>query len=165
MTFATQIAQQFQEVQLNGTWIATNLKAELSTVTWKQAVTKIADLNTIADLAFHVNYYVAGVLQVLEGGSLDIRDKFSFDRPPIESQADWEQLQIKIEQDAEKFATLLAKLSDDQLQAGFVKEEYGNYFRNLTGMIEHSYYHLGQIVLLKKLIAAQYNDLPKPKKE
>jgi len=156
MTFAEQIAQQFQEVQLNGTWISTNLKAELSTVTWEQAVTKIADLNTIADLAFHVNYYVAGVLQVLEGGSLDIRDKFSFDRPPIESQADWEQLQAKIERDAEKFTTVLAELSDDQLQTGFVKEEYGNYFRNLTGMIEHSYYHLGQIVLLKKLITAHY---------
>ena len=154
MTFAAQIADQFRQVQLNGTWIATNLKAELTTVTWQQATTKIGTLNTIADLAFHINYYIAGVVQVLEGGSLDIRDKYSFDRPPIESQADWEQLQAKIWSDAEQFANLAEQLSDEQLQAGFVDEKYGNYFRNLLGMTEHSYYHLGQIVLLKKLIKA-----------
>jgi len=152
MTFATQIANQFREVQLNGTWISTNLKAELSEVTWEEATTKIGTLNTIADLAFHVNYYVAGVIQVLEGGSLDIRDKYSFDRPPITSQADWENLQAKIYNDAERFTNLVAELSDKQLGEGFVEEQYGNYFRNITGMIEHSYYHLGQIVLLKKLI-------------
>ena len=155
MTIASQIASQFREVQLNGTWVSTNLKAELDTVTWEQANIKIADLNTIADLAFHINYYVAGVLQVLEGGTLDIRDKFSFERPPIESKADWDQLLAKAYSDAERFAVLLEKLEEGQLQEGFVKVEYGNYFRNMAGMIEHSYYHLGQIVLLKKLITAQ----------
>ena len=152
MTFATQIASQSREVQLDGTWISTNLKAELTDVTWEEATTKIGSLNTIADLSFHINYYIAGINQVLEGGTLDIRDKYSFDRPPITSQADWQQLQTKIYTDAEKFVALVAQLSDEQLNQGFVKEEYGNYFRNLLGMNEHSYYHLGQIVLLKKLI-------------
>ena len=46
----------------------------------------------------------------------------------------------------------MAQLSDEQLNEGFVEEQYGNYFRNILGMNEHSYYHLGQIVLLKKLI-------------
>ena len=84
---------------------------------------------------------------------MDIRDKYSFDRPPINSQADWEKLQTKIYTDAEKFANLVAELSDEQLSQGFVEEQYGNYFRNILGMNEHSYYHLGQIVLLKKLIS------------
>jgi len=152
MNFSKQIADQFREVQLNGTWISTNLKKELTDVTWQQATTKIGTLNTIADLAFHVNYYVAGVVQVLKGGSLDIRDKFSFDHPPIESQADWEELLAKIWADAEQFASLVEQLSEAQLQEGFVDKKYGNYFRNIIGMTEHSYYHLGQIVLLKKLI-------------
>ena len=95
-------------------------------------------------------FELTGVIQVLEGGTLNIRDKYSFDRPPIKSQADWEMLQNKIYADAERFASLVHQLSDEQLMAGFVKEEYGNYFRNLLGMTEHSYYHLGQIVLIKK---------------
>ncbi len=153
MTLTAQIAGQFREVALNGKWVATNLKTELSTVTWQQATTKIDDLNTIAALAFHVDYYIAGVLQVMQGGSLDIRDKYSFDLPTIESEADWQQLLQQMWRNAEAFAKAVEGLSEEQLHVGFVKEEYGNYYRNIQAMIEHSYYHLGQIVLLKKLLA------------
>ena len=33
-------------------------------------------------------------------------------------------------------------------------EKYGTYYRNFHGLIEHAHYHLGQIVLIKKLVAA-----------
>jgi len=147
------MADQFREVQLNGTWVATNLKAELSDVAWEQATTKIGSLNTIAALTFHINYYVAGIVQVLEGGPLDIRDKYSFDLPPIESPADWDRLLNKTWSDAERFAELVERMPDEKLAEAFAGEKYGNYYRNIQAMIEHSYYHLGQIVLLKKLLA------------
>ena len=154
MDLTSQIAKQFREVLLNGKWISTNFKEQFSDVTWEQATTKVADLNTIADLAFHINYYVAGVLQVFEGGSLDIRDKYSFDAPPIESREDWENRLNKFYDDAEKFAQAVEQMPDSKLMEGFVDEKYGNYHRNILGMIEHSYYHLGQVVLIKKLLAA-----------
>ncbi len=58
-------------------------------MTWVQATQKIGTLNTIAALTFHVNYYLAGILKVFRGGELEIRDKYSFDIPPIDSEADW----------------------------------------------------------------------------
>ncbi|MCB0581104.1 MAG: DinB family protein [Phaeodactylibacter sp.] len=153
MNLAPQIAKQFREVYLNGTWVATtNLKAQLSDVTWEEATTKVGTLNTLAALAFHVNYYVSGVLNVLKGGSLDIRDKYSFDMPPVESQEDWEKLLDKMWSDGEAFASLVEQMPDEKLAAGFVDEKYGNYYRNILAMIEHSYYHLGQVVLIKKMI-------------
>lgn len=152
MSLAEQIANQFREVQLNGHWVSTNLKTQLSDVSLEQATTKIGSLNTIAALTFHINYYVAGIIQVFEGGSLDIRDKFSFDLPPLESPEDWDKLRNKSWKDAERFAELVEQMSNDQLMSGFVDEKYGNYYRNIQGMIEHSYYHLGQIVLIKKLL-------------
>lgn len=153
MNLEPQIAKQFREVYLNGTWVATtNLKAQLSDVTWEEATTKVGNLNTLAALAFHVNYYVSGILNVLKGGSLDIRDKYSFDMPPVESQEDWEKLLDKMWSDGEAFASLVEQIPDEKLGAGFVEEKYGNYYRNILAMIEHSYYHLGQVVLLKKMI-------------
>lgn len=133
-------------------WVSTNLKTQLTDVELKEATTKIGTLNTIAVLTFHINYYVAGVIKVLEGGPLEIRDKFSFDLPPLTSQEDWDKLKTKSFEDAEKFAILLEQLPDQKFNEGFVEEKYGNYFRNILGMIEHSYYHLGQIVIIKKLI-------------
>lgn len=103
-------------------------------------------------LTFHIDYYIAGLINIFEGGNLEIRDKFSFDLPPIESPEQWENLKSKFLSDAEKFADLLEKMPDSKMNEGFVDEKYGTYLRNIDGMIEHCYYHLGQITLIKKLL-------------
>ncbi len=153
------IANRFREVILNGVWIAnTNYKDQLLNLTWEQATLKIESLNTIAALTFHINYYIAGVLNVFEGGLLEIRDKYSFDLPPINSQKDWEVFLTAFLKNAEKFATLVEQMSDKKLAEMFVNNKYGSYQRNIEGIIEHSYYHLGQITLIKKLILEKGNN-------
>ncbi len=147
------IADRFREVILNGVWIAnTNYKNQLSDLTWKQATIKIGSLNTIAALTFHINYYIAGILNVFEGGSLEIRDKYSFNIPLIESQKDWEQLLNTMWNNAEKFANMVERMPDEKLDEVFVDNKYGSYQKNIDAMIEHSYYHLGQISLIKKML-------------
>jgi len=154
VTLSKQITKQIREVLLEGTWVATNYKAQLSHVSWEQANTKVKDLNTIADLAFHIDYYIAGLIQVFKGGSLDIRDKYSYDAPPISSKNDWDKRLEKLFDDAETFANLVEQMSDETLMQPFVEEKYGNNYINIQAMIEHCYYHLGQIVLIKKLLIA-----------
>lgn len=152
MTQSIQIANRFREVILNGTWIAnTNFKDQLLNLDWQTATKKVDSLNTIAVLAQHIHYYIYGILNVFNGGTLDIKDQFSFDFPEITSQEQWNIFLDKFWNDAEDFATLVAQMSDAKLNTAFVDEKYGSYHRNIEAMIEHSYYHLGQIVLLKKL--------------
>ena len=153
MKKAKQIADRCREVFLDGTWIAnTNYKKVLENVTWQEATCKISSLNTIALLTFHINYYVAGVLNVLEGGKLEISDKFSFDAPKITSKKEWDSLKNRFFENAKKFANHIENLSAKELESVFVDEKYGSYYRNIEGMIEHSYYHLGQISLITKMI-------------
>ena len=54
--------------------------------------------------------------------------------------------------DAEKFVRLIQQLPEHQLWETFAKGEYGNYYRNIQGVTEHVHYHLGQIVLIKKML-------------
>ena len=153
MENAGQLANRFKEVILNGRWIAnTNYKDQLTNVSWEQATTKIGALNTIAVLAFHINYYISGILDVFKGGELVIRDKYSFDMPEINSGEDWDQLLNELWVNAEHFAGHVENMTDEKLEEFFVKEEYGTYRRSIEGVIEHSYYHLGQISLIKKMI-------------
>jgi len=148
-----QLAQQFREVILNGTWIAnTNYKHQLSGLNWKVANTQVQSLNTIAALAQHIHYYIKGIKDVLQGGTLDIKDVYSFDFEPITSQEQWDAFLEFFWKDAEAFALLVEQLPQEKLASVFVDEKYRTYYRNITGMIEHSYYHLGQIVLLKKML-------------
>jgi len=149
----SQILSQFQEVYLSGTWVVnTNLKAELLDTTLEEAQYKVSSLNTIEALAFHLNYYVEGVMRVLKGGSLDIRDKFSFDYTPAKSSREWEEQKEKVFANLVAFADQLAAMSAEQLESDFTNPKYGTYYRNIQVMIEHGYYHLGQIVIMKKMI-------------
>ncbi len=153
MESTKQLADRFREILLNGDWVvATNFKDQLSDISWQQATTKIGKFNTIAALTFHIDYYIAGILNVFEGGSLDIKDKYSFDFKPIESKEDWKKLLDKLWQDAEKFAILLAQMPDKKMEEVFADKKYGTYHRNINALIEHSYYHLGQITLIKKML-------------
>jgi len=153
MESAEHLAKRFREVFLDGKWVAnTNLQDQLRDVSLALAMAETNGLNTIAKLAFHLNYYLDGVLNVFEGGELEIRDKFSFDLPELKTETDWEELKADLFANAEKFSDHVSHLSDEQLASVFVDEKYGSYRRNVEGMIEHGYYHLGQVVLLKKLL-------------
>jgi uncharacterized damage-inducible protein DinB len=152
MTATEEIAKRFREVILDGTWVAnTNYKNELVGLDWEIATFNHNPLNTIAALAQHINYYIEGILNVFTGGSLDIRDKFSFDFASIRSQDEWDNFLDLFFKNAENFAAQIEKMPDEKLREVFVDEKYGTYLRNIDAMIEHSYYHLGQIVLIKKL--------------
>ncbi|WP_347375127.1 DUF1572 domain-containing protein [Aequorivita sp. Q41] len=147
------LTNRLKEVFTEGKWIVgTNFKEQIFDLNWKDAIHKVEDFNTIADLTFHIHYFIAGVAKVLEGGSLDIKDKFSFDSPPINSEQDWRNLVQTFCSDSEKFIRLVENMTDEKLKDSFVDEKYGTYYRNIDVMIEHTYYHLGQIILIKKRI-------------
>jgi len=150
---STQLANRLKEVILNGTWIAnTNIKAQIENLDYTVANKQIQSLNNIAVLAQHIHYYVSGIKNVFVNGNLEIRDKFSFDFPPITSQKQWESFQNLFWKDTEELIQHISDLSNSELQNPFVDEKYGSYQRNIDGLIEHAYYHLGQIVLIKKMI-------------
>lgn len=152
MLLCKQIAKHFRELYTGGNWTFTNVKDTLLEISWQDATTKVYSFNTIAALVFHMNYFVEAALQVLQGKALDAHDKFSFDVPPILSKEDWEHLVNNTLSNAETFANLLEQMSDNKMWEVFEDEKYGSYYRNMHGIIEHSHYHLGQIVIIKNLI-------------
>ncbi len=153
MKLTAQIAKHFSELHFGVNWTCVNLKEELKDVIWQQATAQVGQLNTIATLVYHTHYYVASVLKVLQGEPLNSKDEYSFITPPIQSQEDWEALLTTVWAAAEKFAKLIEMLPEERLWEDFTDAKYGNYYRNFHGIIEHTHYHLGQIVILKKLLA------------
>jgi hypothetical protein len=152
MKFTSYISSQLKAVYFGGNWTYSNLKDTLEGVTWQQANTKVEGFNTILALVYHIHYFVNVLNLVLEGKPLDAHDKFSFDHPEITSQEEWKQFMYDVFKMAETLALHIDELPDEKLHDIFVLEKYGSYYRNLTGVIEHTHYHLGQIVIIKKLI-------------
>lgn len=152
MPLPAQIAKHLRDVYFGGNWTWSNLKDNLAGVTWQQAMTQVHSFNTIATLVFHMGYFISAVTKVLQGGPLDAHDKYSFDHPPIQSQEDWERFLDKTWADVETLAGLIEQVPEEKLWADFSENKYGNYYRNLVGIIEHCHYHLGQIALIKKIL-------------
>lgn len=152
MSIPIQIAKHFRDVFFGGNWTSVNLKDTMEGLNLKQVTTKIQGCNTIATLIFHINYYVRVVTQVLQGGPLEGNDKLSFDHPAFSSEKEWKDYLEECWKNARQFASLVEELPEGKLLENFAGEKYGNYYRNLSGIIEHTHYHLGQIVILKKLL-------------
>jgi len=152
MNLSKQIAKNFREVHFGKNWTWSYMKQHLEDVTWQQATTKVYDFNTIATLTYHIHYYVKSVLKIFKGQDFDAKDKYSFDHPPINCQEDWDKFLDKVWEDAELFARFVEKLPEEKYWEIMEDEKWGNYYRNICGIIEHTHYHLGQIVLIKKII-------------
>ena len=104
MTLPNQIAGHLRDVHFGGNWTSVNLKDTLADVSWQEATTKIHNLNTIAALVFHINYYVDHVLKVLQGQPLKASDKCSVDLAPVNAADDWKILVAKALTEVELFA-------------------------------------------------------------
>ncbi|HNP23391.1 MAG TPA: DUF1572 domain-containing protein [Panacibacter sp.] len=154
MNLSEHLAKHLREVYFGGNWTDVSLKEHVADLSWQQATTQVQSFNTIAKLVFHMNYYVSAALKVFRGGALDASDKYSFDLPPIQSEADWQSLLEKTWSEARLLAELVEQMPEQQLKEPFADGKYGNNFRNIEGVIEHVHYHLGQLVMLKKMIVA-----------
>jgi uncharacterized damage-inducible protein DinB len=146
------ISKHFRELHFGENWTSVSVFAVLSTVNWKEATRKVHDFNTIAALTYHIGYFTTALLGVLECKGLSAHDKYSFDHPPINSEEDWQNMLEELRSEVERTAALLDKLDNSTLTEFFVEEKYGSYYYNLHGIIEHSYYHLGQIVMIRKTL-------------
>ena len=155
MDLTTQVAKHARGIFFGDNWTSSGFQQHLADVTWQQATTKVYSFNTIAALLFHVSYYVSELVKMLRGAPLQARDKLSWETPPIQSQQDWEALVNKTFTDAGQLVQLIEKMPEQQLWQYLGEEKYGHFYYNIHGIIEHSHYHLGQIVLIFKLLQQQ----------
>lgn len=147
------LSERLSELFLSGEWIVnTNFRKMLEDVTREEAVQSIDGLNSIYRLAYHVNYYLSGLCKVFEHNILDMSDRFSFPEDQADTPEQWETFKIDFQLNARRMISLVEKMSGSELDSPFVDPHYGSNRVNLEAMIDHSYYHLGQISLIKKLV-------------
>lgn len=146
------IAQHIIEIHEGGNWTEVNIKDTLADVNHKEAtnVTK-ASYNTIAALVHHLSFYNDIVMQRLSGNDPVIGETNGFDVPAINNEEDWIKLKERNTQSAQQLAEAVKAFPEEKIFELTATGHATNY-KTLHGIAEHAHYHLGQIVLLKKLI-------------
>jgi DinB superfamily len=151
MDISKQLARHIREIHFGKNWTWSDMQEALKDVTWEEATNQSLSCNTIALLVFHMNFYLKIVQERILGREVKFRQEDSFAAPAISSEADWQQLLQKTWDDAEAFAQIVEQLPESRLYED-ISPKHGNFFKNIQGVVEHNHYHLGQIVLIKKML-------------
>lgn len=151
-TISESIARQLLEVYNGNNWSVTNYREVLNSIEYKHIHHSVLGMKSILSLTYHGYYYVKALREVIEHQKLTASDKYSFDAPNISNEEAWKLFLEAICDDVNFCADAIKKWSNTQLEETFIDEKYGNYYRNISGTIEHLHYHLGQIVIIHKLL-------------
>lgn len=150
-TITKEIARHIREIHFGNNWTWVSLQESLKDFDWRKADSSIESINSVNVLVYHMNFYLNVVHERLTKGIVKFSHDDSFQAPAIKSEKDWMELLDKTWRDAEAFAATVEKFPEEKLFED-LSPKHGSFYKNMHGVVEHNHYHLGQIVLLKKLL-------------
>lgn len=152
MPLTSNIAQHIQEAFTKGNWSEVSLTDTLAGVNYTDATTvTTGSLNSIAALLYHLTYYNEIIFERLRGNIISINNSNGFDLPAIENEEDWQQLQQRCTDSVNSLVNAVKKFPEEKLFDSIIPG-YPTVYKTLHGIAEHAHYHLGQILVLKKLL-------------
>ena len=136
-------------------WTEVSVSGVLSGISFQQANTvTAASKNTIAGLAHHLLYWNNVIMQRMQGEDPSIPDSNGFDVGELTSEEEWQKLVAKLHQSFIDLSNTMRNFPEDRLK-DFTKIGKSTIENNLYGIIEHAYYHLGQMMILKNLLMSK----------
>lgn len=133
-------------------WLDVNLMDNLSKLTWQQAGRKAHPrLNTIWEIVNHLASWRMNVLQRVQGEVISTPADNYFTPVTNQSERDWKAALERFRESQDAWVQFLERSEDDILEKAYPVNQM-SYYVHIHGIIQHDAYHLGQIVLLAKLL-------------
>lgn len=146
------LAENTIEVYEGGNWTDVNIKDTLADVDYIEASTIVDGYaNTIASLVHHITFYNQVVKSRLYGIYDTIPAANGFDVKDVKGPEEWYGLQKDSLRSAQDLAVAIQSFPLDKLFTP-TKNKDVTFYKMLQGLTEHTHYHLGEIVVLKKII-------------
>ena len=112
---------------------------------------RINDSHNIIELVNHIASWKLFIIKKLEGDiDFDVVGSINFTKIEAPTEADWTAALARLQAIHDELMEKLKHLEDHILLEGVPGRSY-NFFFLLTGIVNHSLYHLGQIRLLMKV--------------
>ena len=150
---AERIADQLKRAFDGEAWHGPSLKEALNGMTVEQAVAHpIAGAHSIWELVSHIGGWEGVVARRLNGEAVSEPDDGDFpEAPAIANPKAWDALLRKVYQAHERLVAQTAALTQADLRRRVDDKPYPAWFM-AHGAVAHALYHVGQIVLLKRLV-------------
>lgn len=152
MLESKRISHLYQSIYNGNPWLDVTLIDTLKDLTAEQAYRKVnPNLNTIWEIVNHLIQWRRNILECVQGETITTPDHNYFVPVIDPSEAAWYQSLQNLSKTQEQWNTFLDYFDDGDFEKIFVNNNH-TYYEHIHGLIQHDVYHLGQIVLLKKLL-------------
>jgi len=146
------LATHLKEVYEGNNWTDVNIADTIKDVNWQQAQQSTSSSsNTIASLLHHLCYWNGIIMQRLKGSNPSIPEANGFNVGTFKNEEDWDVLKQRTHESFLQLAELIKSFPLDKLGEPYAPGK-SSYYKNFAGITEHAHYHLGQMVIIKKLL-------------
>ncbi len=152
MSESKRISNLYQSIYNGNPWLEVTLSHTLENVTAEQAYRKInPNLNTIWEIVNHLIQWRRNILQRMQGETIVTPDHNYFVPVLDPSEAAWAQSLQTLAKSQEAWNAFFEDFNDEDLAKIYANNGH-TYYEHIHGIIQHDVYHLGQIVILKKML-------------
>lgn len=153
MTEAHRITSLFEKLYNGKPWLDINMVSTLKSIHAKQAQKRVLkNCNTIWEITAHVIAWRQNVLQRVNGEVITTPNHNYIEEVKDTSEAAWENTLRDLDVSQKQWVDFLKTSSDNSLKLIYTPNNM-TYYEHIHGIIQHDAYHLGQIMLLKKLLS------------
>lgn len=146
------ISSLYQSIYNGNPWLEVTLAHTLENLTAEQAYRKInPNLNTIWEIVNHLIQWRRNILLRMQGETIVTPDHNYFVPVLDPSEAAWEQSLQSLAKTQDSWNAFFEDFDDADLAKIYINNGH-TFYEHIHGIIQHDVYHLGQIVILKKLL-------------
>ena len=151
MNILNAITQNLTATFEGNNWTDVDIASAINDITFDEAITQTnASPNTIASLTHHLFFWNGIIMKRLKGNNPSGPEN-GYNISHIKTENDWNDLKEKTHQSFIDLANAIKNFAEEKLNETYA-EGKSSYYKNITGIIEHAYYHLGQITILKRIV-------------
>ncbi len=146
------IVQLFEKGYDGSPWIDVNLVNTLQSVSAEQALQKMnPNSNSIWEITNHIISWRKNVLQRVQGKQIKTPAHNYFEKVKKGSASDWKNTLKQLSLSQKDWITFLNTIKKAELNKVYEPNEM-TYYEHIQGILQHDAYHLGQIVMLTRLL-------------
>jgi uncharacterized damage-inducible protein DinB len=135
-------------------WIDVNLVNTLRAISITQALKKLSpSSNSIWEITNHLISWRENVLQRVQGKTIKTPAHNYFIAVKNGTSAEWQATMKKLEATQNDWILFLKTLQESAFEQVYEPNEM-SYYEHIQGILQHDAYHLGQIVMIVKIITS-----------
>ena len=152
MKETNRIAKLFEDLYSGSPWIDVTIMDTLKNISVKQAAKKVTpERNSIWQIVNHMIAWRENVLLRIQGNEIVTPNNNYFTEIENTSETEWQKALERLENSQHQWIAFLKTFEESQFEKIYPKNRM-SYYEHIHGILQHDAYHLGQIVLLSKLI-------------